>query len=375
MSIFTKAKKHKSRLRFAISGVSGSGKTYTALKIAQELAGGKPFAVIDTERGSASLYADEFDFDVVELSSFSPDNYTAAIRAAEKEGYEVLVIDSLTHAWSGTDGALEQVDRAAAKSQSNNTYFAWRNVTPKHQIMVDAIVQSRMHLIATMREKSEFVIETVNGKSVPRRVGMQPIQREGIEYEFTVAARMDLDHQMFILKTRAKILDSKVFDKPDGSVVRMLLDWLNSGEAEKAETTETQKDGQSEGNQDAPQKLPPPKNPAPVQTKLTLDELKAEYKALGAKIKADIPNSCLSDIVAAAKLKADATYSEFELVVQALRGVANEDPNSDDELVAKMWPYTRDEIQSLSGNAANWQTIVRMTPLNARQQLFDLRHA
>jgi len=374
MSIFTKAKKHKSRLRFAISGVSGSGKTYTALKLAQELAGNKPFAVIDTERGSASLYADEFDFDVVELSSFSPDNYTAAIRAAEKEGYEVLVIDSLTHAWSGTDGALEQVDRAAAKSQSNNTYFAWRNVTPKHQIMVDTIVQSRMHLIATMREKSEFVIETVNGKSVPRRVGMQPIQREGIEYEFTITARMDLDHQMFILKTRAKILDSKVFDKPDGSVARMLLDWLNSGEAEKAETTETQKDGQSEVNQDAPQNLPPPKKPTQVQPKPTLDELKVEYKTLGAKIKADIPNSCLPDIVAAAKLKADATYSEFELIVQALRGVVNEDPDSDDELVAKMWPYTRDEIQSLSGFATNWQTLVRNAPLNSRQQLYDLRH-
>lgn len=373
MSIFTKAKKHKSKLRFAISGVSGSGKTYTALKIAQELAGGKPFAVIDTERGSASLYADEFDFDVVELASFSPDNYTSAILAAEKEGYEVLVIDSLTHAWAGADGALEQVDRAAAKTQSSNTYFAWRNVTPKHLAMVNAIVQSKMHVVATMRQKTEMVIEQVNGKNVPRKVGMQSVQREGIEYEFTVYATMDLDHRMFIEKTRAKVLDGKVFDRPDGSIARMLIDWLNSGEAERV--TENQQDGQVGGNQDASQSLPPPKKPVPVQPKLTLDELKAEYKLLGAKIKADIPNSLLSDIVGAAKLKADATYTEFESIVQALRGVVNETPDSDDEFVAKMWPYTRQEIEALSGGATNWQTLVRKVPLNARQKLFDLRHA
>ena len=130
MSLFKKAVKSRSKLRLALIGPSGSGKTYSALAIAAGL--GSNIAVIDTEHGSASKYADLFNFDVLELGSYSPEKYVEALKAAAAAGYDVVVIDSLSHAWMGKDGALEMVDRAAARSKSGNSFGAWREVTPQH---------------------------------------------------------------------------------------------------------------------------------------------------------------------------------------------------------------------------------------------------
>src|SRR5262245_61668408 len=134
---FTKATQQQGRLRLALIGPSGAGKTYSALNIAQHLGG--HVAVIDTEHGSASKYATLFDFDVLELDSFAPSHYVEAIQAADAAGYDVLVIDSLSHAWMGKDGALEQVDRIAKRSQTGNTFGAWRDVTPQHNAMIEAM--------------------------------------------------------------------------------------------------------------------------------------------------------------------------------------------------------------------------------------------
>ena len=140
MSLFQKATKTQSKLRLALYGVSGSGKTYSALSIASGLGG--RIAVIDTERGSASKYASRFDFDVLDMQPpFSPAAYVNAIKAAEGEGYDILIIDSLTHAWSGTGGALEMVDNAA-KRNAGNTYYAWRGA-------------ERMELAAQKLEKQQ----------------------------------------------------------------------------------------------------------------------------------------------------------------------------------------------------------------------------
>ena len=138
--LFQKATKQSARLRMSLIGVAGSGKTYTALNIAKHL--GNRIAVIDTERGSASKYSDVFEFDVLELEVFSPAMYVEAIQAAEEAGYEVLIIDSLSHAWTGKGGALEMVDKTAKRSQSGNTFGAWRDVTPQHNMMVDAIINA-----------------------------------------------------------------------------------------------------------------------------------------------------------------------------------------------------------------------------------------
>src|SRR5690606_13915360 len=134
-------------------------KTYTALQLAKGLAGPNDrIAVIDTENNSAALYADEFEFDVLNLDTFSPEVYIQAIRAAEAAGYDVLIIDSLSHAWMGKEGALEQVDKAARRYQGN-TYAAWRDVTPMHNALVEAMVRCKCHLIVTMRAKTEYVVE------------------------------------------------------------------------------------------------------------------------------------------------------------------------------------------------------------------------
>lgn len=228
---FTKAIKEKSRLRMALIGPSGSGKTYTALRVGAQLKNGGRVAVIDTERGSASKYADLFDFDVLELETFSPVTYVEAIKAAESAGYSVLVIDSLSHAWSGKEGALEQVDRVTARSQSRNSYAAWRDVTPMHNALIDAMIQSRCHIIATMRTKTDYVLEKDErtGKTAPRKIGLAPVQRDGMEYEFDVVGDLDIDNNFIVSKTRCPALHGQVINKPGEDLATLLNTWLTDG--------------------------------------------------------------------------------------------------------------------------------------------------
>ena len=231
---FTKATKKQAKLRMALVGPAGSGKTYTALSLACKL--GAKVAVIDTERGSASKYADVFDFDRVELDTFSPATYIEALTLAEKHGFDVVVIDSYSHAWSGEGGALDQADKAAKKSQSGNTYTAWRDVTPEHNRLVDKILSYKGHIIVTMRAKTEYVMEPgKNGKMSPRKIGMAPIMRQGTEYEFDVVGDMTLDHDMIVSKTRCSALAGEVYHKPGAELAGMLLEWLGRGEEAKVE--------------------------------------------------------------------------------------------------------------------------------------------
>lgn len=227
---FAKATKKKSKLRMAICGPSGSGKTYTALKLAKGLS--SKVAVIDTEHGSASKY-DQFEFDVLELDTFAPADYIEAINLAVRAGYEVLIIDSLTHAWTGKDGILETVDKIAARSNSKNTFTAWRDVTPMHNALVEAIIAAPLHMIVTMRVKTEYVLEEVerNGRKVkePRKVGLAPIQRDGLEYEFDIVADMTLENTLIVSKTRCSELQSAVIDKPGADLAQVLNEWLETG--------------------------------------------------------------------------------------------------------------------------------------------------
>jgi hypothetical protein len=225
---FTPATKAGSKLRLAIDGPSGSGKTFTALKVATDL--GKRVALIDTEHKSASKYADEFRFDTLQLSTFHPDTYIEAIAAAVAAGYDVLVIDSLSHAWIGTDGALEMVDKATS-SGSGNSFAAWKGVTPKWNGLMNALVRADVHLIATLRSKTDYVIEQdARGKNVPKKIGMAPQIRDGADYEFDVYGSMSLDHVMTITKSRCRALDGAVIEKPGAELAATLRDWL-SGDA------------------------------------------------------------------------------------------------------------------------------------------------
>lgn len=228
MSRFKKAERKQARLRLALTGPSGAGKTYSALMLAKGI-GGK-IAVIDTERGSASLYSDLVDFDVLELNApFTPEAYIEAITDAEKAGYEVLIIDSLTHEWNGKGGILEIHDSVTRTKAKGNSYVAWADVTPRHNAFVDTILQSGLHIICTMRSKSDFVlVEGANGKQVPKKVGLAPIQRDGLEYEFTAVLDVSLDGNFASAsKDRTRLFKDPVkLTHDDG---KRLREWLESG--------------------------------------------------------------------------------------------------------------------------------------------------
>lgn len=227
---FKRATKSQAKLRMALMGPSGSGKTFTALSVAQALGS---VAVIDTEHGSASKYGDRFTFDVLELTDYHPQQYIDAIRAAGEAGsYDVLVIDSLSHAWSGSGGVLEIVDQAAKKSDSKNTFAAWRDATPLHNQLVEALLAAPLHLIVTMRSKTEYVLERdERGKMTPRKVGLAPIQRVGMEYEFDVIGEMDMQNMLTVGKTRIpKLPTGKVIPEPGANLGETLKAWLLDGE-------------------------------------------------------------------------------------------------------------------------------------------------
>lgn len=240
---FTKATKKKAKLRATFNGPAGSGKTYTALKVATSM-GGRT-AAIDTEHGSLSKYGHVFDVDVLELDIFAPAQYVLAIRSAEKAGYDNLVIDSLSHAWIGKGGALEMADKATAASRSKNSFNAWGQVTPHHLDLIEAIVTSSCHIFATMRTHAEYVQQQNNGKTEITKVGTTPFQRAGMEYEFDVIGDMDMNHNMFISKSRMldeegnNFLDGLTFEKPGKEFAQILLDWLESG-AEMPKITDEQ---------------------------------------------------------------------------------------------------------------------------------------
>lgn len=226
---FQKATKKQSRLRLSIAGPAGSGKTYTALRIATEM-GGK-IAFIDTERGSASKYADIFDFDVIELDDFHPDRYIEAMRAAEKAGYDILIIDSTTHEWNGKNGILELHEACVQKQRTKNSYTAWAEITPVHNAFVNAILGSKCHVIASVRSKSDYVQEKneQTGRTEIKKVGMASIQRDGMDYEYDIMLEMSIDHVGVVTKTRCADLDGKTFKKPGPEFAEIVMGWLGSG--------------------------------------------------------------------------------------------------------------------------------------------------
>jgi len=236
---FRKAVKRDAKLRLAICGPSGSGKTYTMLRLAAELGG--PVALIDTERGSASKYADLFEFDVLELDSYDPARLIEIIDYVAGKGYRVLCIDSLSHFWIGKDGELEKVDRAARRMQSPNSFAAWKEMTPLHNALIDKMVSAPLHILASMRSKTEWILDRDDrtGKTVPRKVGLAPVMRDGIEYEFDVCGDMDQENTLIITKTRCPKLAAGVFAKPGKELADLVKEWLGGAPVERLEPVPT----------------------------------------------------------------------------------------------------------------------------------------
>lgn len=244
---FKQATKSNCYLHMAIYGPSGSGKTFTSLEIACALAelAGKPgdVAVVDSERGSASKFADLFLFntfclgmDPKDPAPFHPARYEEAIAAAVAAKYTALVIDSLTHAWSGRGGVLDQVDKASARLKGNS-FRAWGGADGGTQLqnhLIDTILAAPIHVICTMRSKTEYIVETgLDGKSSPRKVGLAPEQRSGMEYEFDLVGDMDERNTMIIRKSRAVALNGAIIPHPGKALAHQIAAWLTSGTAER----------------------------------------------------------------------------------------------------------------------------------------------
>jgi hypothetical protein len=242
-----KAQRAKAWLKLGMSAPSGGGKTLSSLLLAYGLLKEahpdwgdakiwEHVAIIDTENGSGQLYVgahvagvDIGVYNTVILHPpFEADKYTEAIKLCEDADIEVCVIDSTTHLWSGEGGLLEQQSNAAKRS--GNSYTAWRDVTPQHNRFVAAMLQTPMHIIATMRAKQEYVQEKddKSGKSSVRKLGMEPEQRKGMEYEFTIFFEIDAEHTAKGAKDRTSMFDQRYFRiTPDTG--KEIMKWLESG--------------------------------------------------------------------------------------------------------------------------------------------------
>ena len=224
---FKPATREASYARLALTGPSGAGKTYTALALATALS--DKVAVIDTERGSASKYVglNGWQFDTVQPSSFSPKSLVELLGTAAGGEYGCVIVDSLSHYWMGVDGMLEQADRHAVRG---NTFAGWKEVRPDERRMIDALVAFPGHVIVTMRSKTEYVIEeNERGKKTPRKVGLKPEQREGIEYEFDVVGDLDHDCTLTVVKSRISTLSKAVIPLPGEDLAHQIRDWLADG--------------------------------------------------------------------------------------------------------------------------------------------------
>jgi hypothetical protein len=229
---FAPAVRSAEKARIALAGPAGSGKTYTALALATFLAApGGVVGVIDTERGSAAKYEgiNGWQFHTYRPPAYSPQSLIETLSTAAGYGFAVLVVDSWSHYWMGAEGMLEQVDKRTPGGGSS-FQSGWKDMRPHERRMIDALISYPGHVIATLRTKSEWVIERdEKGKNKPVRVGLKPEQREGMEYEFDVVGELDLSNTLTISKTRVPSLHGAVIDKPGADLARTIRDWLADG--------------------------------------------------------------------------------------------------------------------------------------------------
>ena len=233
--MFQKAIRSSAKIKLAITGPSGSGKTYSALRLATGLAETGRIAVLDTENNSASLYAEDFDFDVAPIiPPYTNDKFVKAIRQAVELGYEVIILDSASHFW---EGILEYKD--ALDKRGGNSFGNWSEANKQYKLILDALLQSDVHLIACLRSKTEYVVEKDDrGKSVPKKIGLAPIMRDGVEYEFTTVFHLDAAHQAKADKDRTGLFADNIFqitEKTGQNIAKWLEGGSGSNKSVKAE--------------------------------------------------------------------------------------------------------------------------------------------
>lgn len=201
-----RATRHAAKIKLALAGCSGSGKTYSALQLAKGIVGGdlSKVCVIDTENHSSELYAEEGQFAVVDFQPpYSPLRYLEVLGYVENEGFEVIIIDSLSHEWDGEGGCLEMQDKAGGRFQD------WAKITPLHRRLFDGIRRSQAHIICTMRKKTDYAIDASGGKPKAVKVGLKDVQRDGADYEFDLVLDLDYVHYCQASKDRTGLFAGK----------------------------------------------------------------------------------------------------------------------------------------------------------------------
>lgn len=224
------SERRKAKIKMALQGPSGGGKSYSALLLSKGLANGdlSKVAVIDTENGSADLYAHLGNYNVLSLAPpFTPENYIKAIEVCEIAGMEVIIIDSISHEW---DELLDFHSKLAGNSFTN-----WAKVTPRQKAFVDKILQTKAHVIATMRTKQDYVLNQKDGKFIPEKVGLKSVQRDGVDYEFTLVFDIDIKHFAVTSKDRTGLFMGKPEFLISEYTGKEILNWCNSGVNPKVE--------------------------------------------------------------------------------------------------------------------------------------------
>lgn len=287
MAGFKKAVRENIWVKTISIAPSGAGKTYSNLRMAKGMAeeieketGEEArIAFIESESKRSTYYADEFDYDILELKApFTPESYVDAIDEAIDAGYKILVIDSLSHEWSGKGGLLE-----IHSKMSGNSYTNWSKLTPRHEKFTDKLIDSPIHIFATVRGKDKYVLEEQNGKQVPRKVGVGYQQREDLEYLFTVAFTLEQDtHYFNTVKDNTHLFEDRheILVEQDGI---SLYKWATGGDvkSKKAELEKAKEEAKAKialNSEEEAKKMADEveKKSKKQQNKLTLEELKAE---------------------------------------------------------------------------------------------------
>lgn len=220
------AERKNSKIKMAVTGSSGSGKTYSALLLANGLTDWDKIAVIDTENGSANLYAHLGAYQVLPLADYKPDSYIKAIEVCEKAGMEVIILDSVTHEWQW---CLDY-----HSSLPGNSFTNWGKVTPRHDRFIRKILATNAHVIATMRTKQDYVLQDKNGKKVPEKVGLKVVQRDGLDYEFTLVFDLDINHNANASKDRTGLFSEDSLFVITAETGGRILKWCEEGTTEEA---------------------------------------------------------------------------------------------------------------------------------------------
>lgn len=220
-----KAERKKAKLRIGLGGASGSGKTYSALLLANGMAPWEKIVLIDTENGSGELYSHLGEYNIITITDdYAPEKYIEAIKACEEAGMEVIIIDSITHEWEGKGGCLELHTRAGGNWQD------WKNVSPRHQKFVDSIIQSKCHVITTVRKKQDYdMVKDGNGKTKVEKLGMKEVTRDGFEYELTLSFNLSQNNLASVSKDRTNLFMNKPEFRIDQKTGQQLMEWAESG--------------------------------------------------------------------------------------------------------------------------------------------------